>query len=246
MDRVEIEEWLWASRQLVLSTLRFGAGWWPMTNTTGAPDRQAQASAWALAFFLSAASSRCSGKALTAACHTRTTSETLSAYRSALMGAWLAKETAFTHSKHEVLVDFSVHNWNAANPVQLTGESEMYPSHGVGDQLTAGVDDYSWDFYKLLVVPSVTRLFVARVAGHGGKSASERAAALADTLVGLVDHYGPALLRHHDELGAVVLPAGKKSIGDTRILWLDRGRLRCDVAKSPPALDAEAAAANGG
>jgi hypothetical protein len=45
---------------------------------------------------------------------------------------------------------------------RISGESEVCPTHGVGDSVTTA-DDYSWDFFKLLAVRSPTRLFVARV-----------------------------------------------------------------------------------
>lgn len=240
MNKVEIEGWLWSARDAVKNHLGLGEAWWPMTNTTGHTDRQAQASAWALAFFITAARERCSGASLKAACHVGGENDVNSYRQTLLTQLWLGGER--DHSQHEVLVDFSVHNWNAANPIQLTGESETYPSHGTGDSLERP-DDYSWDFYKLLVVPSVTRLFFARVAGHGGVDAVTRVIQLTKTLQGLVDFYGPALLRHHDELGAVVVPASSTAATDTRILWLERGRLRCDRSASPPDLQQERLAA---
>jgi hypothetical protein len=40
------------------------------------------------------------------------------------------------HQSQQVLVDFSVHNWNASSPIQLTGESETHAQHEVEGSLT--------------------------------------------------------------------------------------------------------------
>jgi hypothetical protein len=132
-----------------------------------------------------------------------------------------------------VLVDFSVHNWEASSPIQLTGESESGPYHGTGDSLESNKDDYSWDFYKLLVMPSTTRLFFARVGRTKGSAIPERIEALVTTLQGLIDWYAPALLRPHDELGVVLVPSRRAFVSETRVLWLDRGRLKVRHATVP-------------
>ncbi len=217
MERAEIEEWLISSRQVVGQQQGLPDEWWPTTNADG----QARASAWALAFFVQGALDTCSAPTLEMACSAGA-SKPLN--RRVIDDMWI-DGTARTHVESQVLVDFSVHNWEASSPVQVTGESETYASHGVGDSLSTS-DDYSWDFYKLLVIPSATRLFFARVGGHGGESSEDRCQQLAATLVGLVDWYGPALLRPHDELGVAIVPSAKKNRTEAIALWLDRGRLR--------------------
>ncbi|WP_437644273.1 hypothetical protein [Sorangium sp. So ce362] len=229
MNKVELETWLTAARASTIAELKFGSDWWPMT--TG--SEQAYASAWALAFFIHAAHDRCAGNELTAACSAGDKKED----NDKILKALWTNGSSRLHQPEQVLVDFSVHNWNASSPIQLTGESETYAAHGVGDSLTSK-DGYSWDFYKLLIVPSATRLFFARVGGADGEDASTRCSKLAQTLMGLVDWYGPALLRPHDELGAVILPSAKKAHADTILLWLDRGRLRQERISKPLLLNA--------
>jgi hypothetical protein len=141
MNRVEIEGRLWAARDKTIATLGLAPDWWPNTSADG----NSACTPLAMAFFIDFALDRCVGRMLTLAANS---GEPLDPRQRVLEALW--KNVEREHSTSEVLVDFSVHNWNAANPIQLTGESEMYPYHGVGDSLTAP-DDYSWDFYKLLV-----------------------------------------------------------------------------------------------
>ena len=185
-------------------------------------------------FFLEAALTRCSGQKLTVAANAKDGGME----RRVIDQHWLSPP-ARDHSPHEVLVDFSVHNWDAASPIQLTGESEAYPYHGVKDSLSAKDDDYSWDFYKLLVMPSATRLFFARV---GSKRATkvpvaDRIHELGVSLQGLIDWYAPALLRPHDELGAIIMPSKRSFAAETRVLWLDRGRLKMKKVTVPSDVD---------
>ena len=65
----------------------------------------------------------------------------------------------------------------------------------------------------------------------------ERRRRLMRCLEDLVDQYGAAFLRPHDELGAVIIPTAKRDIALTTILWTDRGRLRSHVI-SPMSLGA--------
>jgi hypothetical protein len=88
MTKTEIEGWLWASRLRAIAQLGFDAGWWPMTNTTGHANRQGEASAWALAFFLQASLDRCFGKRLTAACNTARDETATDSFRQRLIDAF--------------------------------------------------------------------------------------------------------------------------------------------------------------
>jgi hypothetical protein len=213
MTQDELDRWLRTAHAAVVTHLGLKRDWWP-TSQTGA-------SAWAVAFFVKAARDRCRGKKLWAHCDVGKKNQKNQEIIDKLWRTRPGRE----HGPEEVLVDFSVHNWDADNPIQLTGESEMYPSNGVGHSLERP-DDYSWDFYKLLLMPSSTRLFIARVAGDKGQSAEPRSSALGNSLASLVDWYGSALLRPHDELGAMILPASKAINDKTLLLWLDQGRLR--------------------
>ncbi len=216
MDHDEVEKWLLDAKKTTQTVLNLANDWWPITSG----DEQARASAWALAFFLTAANARCSAPTLIAAC---SASEASKPHNSKVLKALWTKPGR-EHQEEQVLVDFSVHNWDASNPIQMTGESEANASQRTDDQLSP--NSYGWDFYKLLLVPSASRLFFARVGGDGGVSAGERCKLLAKTLIELVDWYAPALLRPHDEVGVVIVPSAKNSLEDGFVLTLERGRLR--------------------
>ena len=222
----EIETWLWNSRDSLIADLGFDTAWWPNALTKAAPG--AAATAWALSFFLEAAKARCFGKDLHLHTHGKAGSQVETIIKSRWVGA------GRQHSPKEVLVDASVHNWDAASPIQLTGESEVRPTWDTGDSLE-GRDDYSWDFYKLLVVPSATRLFFARLSGRGkgtnGIAAGTRIQELLTSLQGIVDLYGPAMMRPGDELGGAIVPfSAKLARTETVVFWLERGRLRHEKA----------------
>lgn len=223
MNVEEIETWLRDAHTKVVGLLELKADWWPTTTGHG----QAQSSAWATAFFVVAALDRCWAPNLVAARNKGTDD-----LNKKVIDKFWVSGAERTHEQSEVLVDFAVHNWDAASPIQITGESEMHAAHGVGDSM-GSADDYSWDFYKLLVIPSITRLFVARVGSRDGESATKRCLQLAQTLAGLVDWYGPALLRPHDELGAVIMPSTVSEQSATIIMWLDRGRLKHRTISKP-------------
>jgi hypothetical protein len=237
MTPEEVESWFWSAREKLKSAQKLEPAWWPNTTDKG----NAGVTPLGYLFFLGAAASRCSGRQLTVAAE----APDGSVQKAVIDKEWLSPGTR-DHSPSEVLVDFSVHNWAASSPIQLTGESEGGPYHGTGDSLESRTDDYSWDFYKLLVMPSTTRLFFARVGRTKGSAIPDRIQALVTTLQGLVDWYAPALLRPHDELGVVLLPSRRSFASETRILWLDRGRLKVRNATVPadvnPLLEDEDAA----
>jgi hypothetical protein len=107
----------------------------------------------------------------------------------------------------ETLVDITVHDWAAPQPLQIAAESEMCADWDVGDSIDGG-DDYSWDFYKLLLVQAPLKLFFARVGPRRAAAAGsgrERRDALVRSLVSVYDSY-PRLSRNV-ELAAVVLAA---------------------------------------
>jgi len=127
-------------------------------------------------------------------------------------------------SPHEVLLDFSVHNWKR-KVFLITGESEVAPLHGVGDPVTTD-DDYSWTF-KLLAVQSPIRLFFARVGTEDRRvTVAKRIADLERSLTALVNKwYSGQLLRPDDELGVVILSSSKEAAHASRILYLVEGKL---------------------
>ncbi|RYZ45981.1 MAG: hypothetical protein EOO72_02980 [Myxococcaceae bacterium] len=113
----------------------------------------------------------------------------------------------------------------------------MFAQHPILDSEDLTSDDYSWDFYKLLLIPSQTRLFAARVGSCRGVDFRTRRELLTKRLENLIDQYGAAFLRPSDELGAVIIPSAKRDIEKTRILWTDRGRLKTKII-SPSAAQA--------
>ena len=221
----EIERWLWEGREATISTLELGNFWWP-----DGTQPQRSASAWALAFFLKAAKDRLSR--FRGAHATVCPKGKDNHYRQILDALW----TPFKgeHWPHEMLVDFSVLDWRLRSPILLTAESEVAPRHGVKDSITRD-DDYSWDFFKLLVIPSPRRLFFARVGAIERGSGRARLEELVATLKRLVKHYGEAFLRERDELGAVIVSGAKADAACTKILWLEAGKLESRLAtKLPP------------
>lgn len=107
-------------------------------------------------------------------------------------------------SQREFLLDFTLWPLDDAegDHLLLSMESECYGAHGVGDTVTLD-DGYSYDFYKLLLVPSPRRLFFARVNGDAQRR---------DTLLGslqtlTVEARDRGYLRDGDELLAVILSA---------------------------------------
>jgi hypothetical protein len=135
---------------------------------------------------------------------------------------WGVDDTALSPS--EVLLDFSVHDWEQ-KVFLVTGESEVGAYHGVGDSITTA-DDYSWDFFKLLAVRSPFRLFFARVGTQSrAEPVDKRIAKLERSLVTLVDWCGSTLLGPGDELGVVLLSATKEAAQSSRVLHLVEGKL---------------------
>ena len=107
------------------------------------------------------------------------------------------------HTPHEVLVDLTVHDWYNPSPLLASAESEMCSTWGVGSSIS-GDDDYSWDFYKLLLVPSPFRLFFCRVGAFEDETGEARRDQLIESLYEIFDLYR-GLVRDEDEVGAVVL-----------------------------------------
>lgn len=102
----------------------------------------------------------------------------------------------------ETMLDLTVQDWGAPSPFLATCESEMCATWGVGDDID-GVNDYSWDFFKLLAVPSPFRLFIGRVGPDGGIAGEERRDALVHSLKAVHDRY--PVLRGGGEMAAVLL-----------------------------------------
>ncbi len=159
MRLADVDGWFSEAHAHVARIFRLPSDWWP----NGA---QGHSTALATAFFATAARQRCGGKGLIVGC----SNGKGGVCNKVLRDRW--NSSGRTHEAYQTLVDFSVQRWSRPGVMELTGESEMYGRHGVGDSVD-GRDDYSWDFFKLLLVPSKTRLFMARVAGVGRMTAGD-------------------------------------------------------------------------
>ena len=225
MDRDEILGWVRRGLDNARPAFAGGADW---------PQSQSEATLWALSTFAVAAGSRCNGDALVAATGIGTGERAL-AKRRLMEGAWGRIDGSGDRrwvQPSEVLVDFSVHD-AAARTLHFTAESEMYPWHGVQPDLD-GYNGYAWDFYKLLLVPSPARLFMARVggarpAGSARQTDAERCAVLASTLKSLVRQLGD-YLRSEDELGAFIFPSGSTHRRRSWVMWMEGREARIEEA----------------
>ena len=227
MTPEEVETWLWDARTACVTNLNLRDRWWPTTGS----KRMGEASAWGVAFFLRAAGARIQHAANL---HAAVCNQGELGRRSTMVKSlWVGR--GGKHWPHEMLVDFSVNDWDSGSPVKITGESEVGPHHGTGTSLTTD-DDYSWDFFKLLVVPSPVRLFFARVGATDRGTGPRRIAELTATLTSLVGTYGGAYLRPGDELGAVIVPTAKADAALTTVLWRDGDELRHRPAAVLPPL----------
>jgi hypothetical protein len=208
----EIETWLWQARDSVINTLDFKPIWWPKT--------QGEASALAAAFFLTATRARLGGpdRRLSVSAAWQKNKKR----RRVVQALW--GDGADVLSPSEVLLDFTVHDWEA-HVFCVSGESEVGSTHGVGDSLTTA-DDYSWDFFKLLAVRSPFRLFVARVGTrHREDTVAARIATLEASLTRIVTWCGGQLLAPEDQLGVLLLAASKEAATSSRLLHLQDGAL---------------------
>lgn len=221
MDRNALENWLIEGKRDVIRLNNLASNWWPTT----AANQQALASAWSTAFFARAALENSAGAVCTARCLAG--SGNLNSQ--VLADRWISPPGR-CHDTAQLMLDFCVTNEDAASPIQVTGESEVSPSFPVRAEPIPR-NGYSWDFYKLLIVPSSTRLFFARVAADGGVRAPDRVHELACSLRQLVDRLGPALLRPNDEIGAALIPATKRDRDESLVFWVVRGRVRFEKVR---------------
>lgn len=219
MDHKTVQNWLVASKADVIAMNGLPADWWPTTSAK--KGNQAIASAWAARFFLCAAEATAAGRSLTVHC-----SDGKNRLSKTVVDTHWVKPLGHRHDSTQMMLDFCVTNDSGSDPIQVTGESELFPSHPINPAIEP-VNGYTWDFFKLLVVPSATRLFFARVAASGD-SAPARVQSLADMIRDLLDKFGPAMLRPNDELAAVVIPATATDRDQTTIVCMSRGRVRIE------------------
>lgn len=226
MTAEELESWLWTSRNLILTELNKDQFWWPTSNNTND-----DATAWATAFLLTATTAKLGFQERLTLCKSG-----VSADRSAtrIVDRLWTSAGGQLHS-HEILVDFSVCDWESDSPIKLTAESETGSIESTGDWLTEGHNSYSWDFFKLLLVPSPIRLFFARV-GAVNQDDDDPIDTLVATLVNMVSRYSNTFLRPGDELGGCLIPRAKEKAysGATTLLWLEDDTLQQRRASDAP------------
>jgi len=213
----ELEHWLWEARDIAIETLDEEATWWPTSNNESLPT-----TAWATAFVIRAALSQLGDIAGNTLAMSGTDASTPPAkIRERMWGP-----ARGVNAGYQAMLDYSVNDWTASNPIRLTAESEASATEPCGPWTEVGSKSYSWDFYKLMVVPSPIRLFFA-VVGTIEQHENDRLGAVEAELQRQVVKYSGTLLRPKDELGVILLPQSKANAfdGRTRILWADNGRL---------------------
>lgn len=99
----------------------------------------------------------------------------------------------------------------------LTFESEMSAVAGVQDNISRRTDDYAWDYFKLIWVPSPRRLFVARVGAAAGVEERDRIDRLTKSLDTITRWYKIAF-SSADQLVVVVLAAAEPSASVVKVV----------------------------
>jgi len=215
MDLEKLQKWVeFGYEKAALNFLKTGiwSDWWPET--------QAHATSWVWAIIVQAALELDPENdlplLLSAPFHGE--NEDLRFRTDMIEDLW-KKNSTREHEACEVLLDFSVHNWDSPFPILMTSESETFAQHGAGASIS-NIDGYSWDFYKLLVVPSPKRLFFARVGTIRKEKGVERRDSLCKTLKTILEDwgYGKAFLREGDELGIIIIPELASEWKDLRLL----------------------------
>jgi hypothetical protein len=218
MNQVDVETWLshgyHATRPATCS-----AGFWPAEKSQG------QWTEWANAFFIHGTNHLCGGTSLQIRLSPRVA-----------MSPTLRGLTTFPLVQRQSIVDYSVINVGASEPIQLTAESECDTQQPVDDG--CGENSYGWDFYKLLVVPSPRRLFFCCIGGGGrddtlGLSASDRRQKAISSLRSLYEQHSSAFVRATDEIAGVIIAPSKKERRDSWFFGAARGVFRvAQISKS--------------
>lgn len=190
MNIATIETWLLDSYG---SASNGAVNWWPSS--------QAEATSWATHFILRATTDLCSNTKLSI----HTTSGKGGTTKS-IINAFCIKNKNYKMRNGTMMVDFSIHNEQAADPIQLTAESETGVGHETGENYLISKNDYAWDFFKLLLVPSRNRLFYARVSNRKKTTTYIRCKQLAFNLVKIYEKHGSAFLRPNDRLAIAIIP----------------------------------------
>jgi hypothetical protein len=139
------------------------------------------------------------------------------------------------HSPYESMVDVAVYAGDR-DPYRtlMTAESEASPVHRLGPKSQSGNNDYLWDFWKLLQVPSPVRLFVALVRDRI-KHRKARCLLLEKHIERMVGEYAEAdLFKRGDKLFSLVLPTGsvKRYASVSCRGWAVRNRSAVPLARA--------------
>lgn len=196
------------------------ATWWPAQGRGG----QGQTTTFAWAVVMRAAAARAAPNLVKGSKLTLNVNFHGDAHRAAREALLTQLWQDHRHKPDEILVDYAVHDWMAAAPLCVTAESEVYAAHGVKPSLTRA-DDYSWDFYKLVLVRSPLRLMIARVGTVDDASGTARRDELQRTFAKMLEWYGNKLVGDGVEVGFVILPEAHDSDpwNDLRVGWWASG-----------------------
>ena len=211
IDKSEVESWLVESRCETMQNIKkLDSRWWP--------EEQADATVWAACFFLQAAE----------AFELKVDVEVFCSKGKG--GKNMAMVEGFYNHSHvykQLMLDFVVGRLANPSPIMLTGESEMSSGQSVSEFAIGG--GYLWDFFKLLVVPSPVRLFIARVAAKRSKqTAVERMSLLAENLIAQYQSYRESLSLGGSQFAIAIIPASVKLYSETRIIWSSEDKLICE------------------
>jgi hypothetical protein len=113
------------------------------------------------------------------------------------------------HSPYESMVDVAAYAGDV-DPYRtlMTAESEASPVHRLGPRSQSGNNDYLWDLWKLLQVPSPLRLFVALVRDRI-KLRKGRCQLLERHVARMICEYAEnGLFNKGDRLFSLILPTG--------------------------------------
>ena len=124
---------------------------------------------------------------------------------------------------HECLVDMNL-MLGADDPYEtiLTAESEGYAGHGktLANAGHASENDFLWDFYKLLMVPSPVRLMITLCSPRYQPALRARLDQLVNKYTSL-----PTFLPESTDLWAISFPASSMTSTDVQVMHWAPGRL---------------------
>lgn len=158
-----------------------------------------------------------------------------------LQNLWVAESQQRLVTQLELFVDVVVACWAKPQPIMFTAETEAASSQETQDFVAAyGRQDtrkdldnsYSWDFLKLLLLRSPRRLYIARISGAQGVSATQRCDDLLLTFETILGRQS-GLLDTGDQLGVILLSGNRRTWrGQVRFAVAENGQLHRQIGTS--------------